>query len=100
MLERILALWRGKASLGQAFWSVTIVYGSLVNLIATGLMFAGLAAGLPSALAVAIHFLPLPYNVLALMSVWRSAGAYEGPPAYASMARLVAALWFALMIVL
>jgi hypothetical protein len=79
---------------------VTIVYGSLVNLIATGLMFAGLAAGLPSALAVAIHFLPLPYNVLALMSVWRSAGAYEGPPAYASMARLVAALWFALMIVL
>jgi hypothetical protein len=100
MLERILALWRGEAPLREAFWTVTILYGSLINLIATGLMFAGLAAGLPSALAVAIHFLPLPYNLLALTSVWRSAGFYEGPPAYGAMARIISALWFALMIVL
>ncbi len=79
MKARIKALWRGEVSLAQAFWTVTLLYGTLINLTATGLMFAALAAGLPSLIAVAMHLLPLPYNVLALMGVWHSANALRRP---------------------
>ena len=100
MKARIQALWRGETALAHAFWTVTILYGTLINLLATGLMFAALAAGLPSLLAVSLHFLPLPYNVMALLAVWRSARLYEGPRAHAAAAQLAAALWFVLMLLL
>jgi hypothetical protein len=100
MKASILALWHGEVSLSQAFWSVTLLYGTLINLIGTGLMFAALLTGLPSLIAIAMHLLPLPYNVLALVGVWRSASAYKGRPSHAAAAQTVAALWFILMLLL
>jgi hypothetical protein len=100
MKARILALWHGEVSLSEAFWTVTMLYGTLINLCGTGLMFATLLAGLPSLLAVAMHLLPLPYNILALMGVWRSANAYKGRPSHAAAAQTAAALWFILMLLL
>jgi hypothetical protein len=97
---RIKALWRGEVSLAQAFWTVTLLYGTLINLTATGLMFAALAAGLPSLIAVAMHLLPLPYNVLALMGVWHSANDYKGRPSHAAAAQIVTVLWFILMLLI
>lgn len=99
-MARIQALWHGETSLSHALWTVTLLYGTLINLSATGLMFAALAAGLPTFLALAIHFVPLPYNVLALMAVWRSANHYEGPRRHAAAAQLAAALWFVLVILI
>lgn len=100
MKARIKALWRGEVSLAQAFWTVTLLYGTLINLTATGLMFAALAAGLPSLIAVAMHLLPLPYNVLALMGVWHSANDYKGTPSHAAAAQIVTVLWFILMLLI
>ena len=100
MWARITALWKGEVSLPRAFWTVTLLYGTLINLIVTGIMFAALAAGLPPLLAIAAHLLPLPYNILALMAVWRSASLYRGVPIYAAAAQVASALWFALMFVL
>lgn len=100
MIARIKALWRGETSLSHALWTVTLLYGTLINLFATGLMFVALAAGLPSLLAIAFHFVPLPYNVLALMAVWRSASRYQGPRGHAATAQLAAALWFILVILI
>jgi hypothetical protein len=100
VIARIRALWHGETSLSHALWTVTLLYGTAINLAATGLMFAALAAGLPTLFAIAMHFLPLPYNVLALMAVWRSAGHYEGPRGHAAAAQLTAALWFVLVILI
>jgi hypothetical protein len=100
MKARILALWHGEVSLSEAFWTVTVLYGTLINLIGTGLMFAALLASLPSLIAVAMHLLPLPYNILALMAVWRSANSYKGQSSYAAAAQVAAVLWFILMLLL
>lgn len=100
MRARIVALWLGEVSLSQAFWTVTLLYGTLINVIGTGLMFAALLAGLPSLIAISMHLLPLPYNILALIGVWRSAKAYKGPPSHAAAAQTAAVLWFILMLLL
>lgn len=98
MRDRIIALWQGQIPLSEVFWTFTILFGTLINLVATGVMFAAIAAGVPAEAAILFHFLPLPYNILALIAVWRSARDYEGPTVWATAARLAAALWFAAMI--
>jgi hypothetical protein len=92
------ALWNGRLPLAQAFWEHAIVYAALINLVATYATFAALAAGLPGLLAVVIFLLPVPYIVVAVVGVWRSAAAYRGPQHWANLARLAAALWGGLMV--
>jgi hypothetical protein len=100
MRDHIIALWRGEVPLSEVFWTFTITVGTLINLLATGMMLAALAAGMPAAAAVLIHFLPLPYNVLALTAVWRSAQAYQGPKMWSHAAKLATAFWFAAMVLI
>ena len=81
------ALWKGQLPLVQAYWEFAVVYVILANLCATGAALAALALGLPAALGVVIFLLPVPYVVVAVVGVWRSADAYDGPPHWASLAR-------------
>ncbi len=94
------ALWKGQLPLVQAFWEYAVVYVALANLCATFAAFAVVAADLPVALAVAVFLLPVPYVIVAVVGVWRSAAAYAGPPHWASLARTAAILWGALMVVI
>jgi hypothetical protein len=48
-------------------------------------------------LAIAIFLLPVPYIVVAIVGVWRSADAYNGPPHWATLARIAAVGWGGLM---
>jgi hypothetical protein len=63
------ALWRGQLPLGRAFWTFAVVYVALANIGATGAAFALLAADMPTALAVVVFLLPLPYVVVAVVGV-------------------------------
>jgi hypothetical protein len=96
MKNHVIRLWRGEVGLARVFWDYAIIYGSLANLITTGGAFAALTADLPAWLAVAIFFLPLPYNVLIVVAVWRSAGRYAGPPMWARLARIAVIVWAAI----
>jgi len=89
----LLALWTGQIPLARVFWLHAILYGTLANLFSTILTFAALSAGAPAALGIAIHFLPLPYNIVASVGVWRSAGRYRGNPAWATLARIFVVVW-------
>jgi hypothetical protein len=91
------ALWKGQLSLARAFWEHAVFYVTLANLCATAAAFAAIAAGLPAALAVVIFLLPVPYIVVAVVGVWRSADAYTGPPHWATLARIAAVGWGGLM---
>jgi hypothetical protein len=90
---RLLSLWRGEIPLASAFWRYAIIYGTLANLFATLLTLALLSAGTPGAIATAVFLLPLPYNILAGVGVWRSAGLYTGNPLWARLGRLTVVLW-------
>ncbi len=77
MTSAIGDLWRGEMPLSQVFWSFTIVFGTLFNFLATGVGLVAMAGGMPAPAAVALHFLPLPYNFLVLVGVWRSAKSFR-----------------------
>ena len=49
----------------------------------------------PCWLIVTVHLSPLPYNLLALVAVWRSAANWRGAPRWATLARLVIVVWLA-----
>ena len=94
------AQWKGQLPLAQAYWEFAVVYVLLANLFATAAALGSLASGLPAALAVVIFLLPVPYILVAVVGVWRSADAYDGPPHWAMLARYSLALWGGLMAVI
>jgi hypothetical protein len=92
MKNHVLRLWRGEVAMARVFWEYAIAFGTLANLVTTMLALGTLMSGYP-VLAVAVFLLPLPYNVLIVVSVWRSAARYAGPPIWATLARVVAIVW-------
>ena len=70
-----------------------MVWGSALNLAATLLALALLAADLSAVLAVVLAVLPIPYNLVVLVAIWRSASAYEGPRLLADLARILSLIW-------
>jgi len=95
----VLQLWRGELALRRAFWDYAIIYGSLLNLVTTLAALAALGAGWPLAIAAIIFLSPLPYNLLAVLSVWRSAERYRGPRLWADLARIAVVIWAIVAIV-
>jgi hypothetical protein len=92
------ALWNGQLPLAQAFWEYAVIYALLLNICATVAAFAFVAADLPAALAIGFFLLPVPYVVVAVVGVWRSAAAYAGPQHWATLARAASVLWGAIMV--
>jgi hypothetical protein len=93
MIRQLGRLWRGEIPLGRAFWDYAIIYGSLANLATTAGAFAILAADGPPAAALAVFLLPIPYNMLAVVGVWRSADRYDGPSERARLAKVTVVAW-------
>jgi len=61
-----------------------------ITFAATAATMAVLAAGLPGSAAVAVHLVPLPYNIITAVGIWRSAGNHDGARFWADMARVAA----------
>ncbi|MDP9137730.1 MAG: hypothetical protein M3N38_06090 [Pseudomonadota bacterium] len=93
-------LWHGRLPLHVAFWRHAVGYGLALNLVTTGAMLILIVLDLPIALALLVHFLPVPYLVLAACGVWRSADRFHGAPATAQAAKLAVLAWCALLVVL
>lgn len=93
-------LWSGRLPLGRAFWEYAILYGTCANVGSTVAALAALASDLPGWLAVTVFLLPLPYLVVAVVGVSRSADRYRGPSGWARWAKVAVVVWAALMVVL
>lgn len=96
----VRALAVGEVPLPVAFWRYAVVYGLFVNGFASMAALIVLAAGGPSWLAAMLFVLPLPYNLLVALGVWRSAGRWPGPPPWAGLARLAVVVWTLALIAL
>lgn len=96
----MVALWKGQLPLGRAFWEFAIVYVALANLCATVAALGALAAGVPAFVAAGIFLLPVPYVIVAVVGVWRSADAYTGPQHWATLARYGAIAWGGVMVII
>lgn len=97
-VSELRRLWRGDLPLVQAFWGYAVAWGLLVNLLTSAAFVALVATGWPVAALVAGYALSVPYNIVALVGVWRSAARHDGDPAHAEMARVATALLMAVLI--
>jgi hypothetical protein len=88
-MRKLRALWAGELPLGEAFWTWAIGIGLLVNLSTTALFLTLVTIDGPWPALLAAHFLSVPYNVVALVGVWRSAARYQGRAGVADLARIV-----------
>ena len=86
-------LWRGEMPLPIAFWQYAIAYGFLINVLATGGMLTAHVLGAPIFVSVTVFFLPVPYLVFVVISVWRSAERYHGDQRWADLARTGVIIW-------
>jgi hypothetical protein len=55
--------WRGRAPLRRLFWGDMLGMGTLINLLATFVALMMAAQGAKGAVAVAVHFAPMPWNL-------------------------------------
>lgn len=86
-MKKLRSLWLGELPLSEAFWTWAISAGLLVNVTTSALFLAMIAADHLWAALLFGYALSLPYNVLAVVGVWRSAARYEGPVSHADLAR-------------
>ncbi len=88
-MKKLRALWSGDLPLGEAFWTWVVTIGVPLNLTTSLAFLLLISADMPWAALLAGYVLSVPYNVLVLVGVWRSAGRYEGEqPRNADLARL------------
>ncbi len=86
-IKLVKCLWAGELPLRQAFWQYAVGYGLVINLV-TSLAFLALLTNDANVALVALAFaLPIPYNFVMAVAVWRSADRYSGPKTWADLAR-------------
>jgi hypothetical protein len=96
-IRTIAEFFRGGLPLARAFWLWGILGGGIVSLFATLLALTLIAAGAPAWLAALVFAAHIPWNVVLLVGVWRSAGRPGVSAAAASLARLVIVAWLVVL---
>jgi hypothetical protein len=96
-MTRLRALWHGDLPLGEAFWAYAVGIGLALNLITTLLFLVLLSWDRPLAALFVGHALAVPYNLVALVGVWRSAARYGGWRVCADLARIVSLVGMVLL---
>jgi hypothetical protein len=87
-VRALTQLWRGDLPLAEAFWHWAVLGGLLVN-VSTTIGFLWLVmAGHSLAAFVVGYAMSLPYNLVATVGVWRSAGRPGADPRWAGAARV------------
>jgi hypothetical protein len=99
-VRTVVEFWRGDLPLGRAFWLWGILGGGLVNLLATMFALALVVAGAPTWVIVLVFVAHLPWNLVLLVGVWRSAGRPEVGRDMAYLARLAIIGWVVALFVL
>ena len=96
-MAKLRALWFGDLPLGDAFWTYAVTVGLAINLLTTLLFLVLISWDRPIAALVVGYAFSVPYNVVALVGVWRSAARYDGERIHADLARIVAPVWLVLL---
>ena len=86
-MRDLVPLWRGDLPLGAAFWTWAVCWGIAINTV-TKLGFLVLLTQDHVMPAMLVNYgLSLPFNIVALVGVWRSAARHPGSPLHADLAR-------------
>lgn len=97
MTDTVKSLWVGDVPLPVAFWQYAVFYGLLANIVASFAFVMLAAIGTSPWLFIPVFLLPVPYNLLMIVAVWRSAARYQGPQKWADLARIATLLGMLLL---
>ena len=92
-IKLVKCLWAGELPLSQDFWQYAVGYGLLINLVTSLALLALLTNDTNIALVALAFALPIPYNFVMVVAVWRSADRYSGPKTWADLARIGTVIW-------
>ena len=92
-MRTVVALWHGRLPLGRAFWAWGILGGAAVGLGSTLLAVILLTVDAPAWLAALAFAAHLPWNLVLLVGVWRSAAQPGVASGTANLARLAMLAW-------
>ena len=92
-MRTVVEFWRGGLPLGRAFWLWGVLGRGLVELLATAFALALVVAGAPSWVIVLVFIAHVPWSLVLLVGVWRSAGRTEVGRDTAHLARLAILGW-------
>lgn len=87
ILNDVKRLWRGEIGLWSAFWGWLILGGILVNGMTTALNLVLVTRDLPVTGLVVGYAISVPYNLLAMIGVWRASEVFNGDPGVAKGVR-------------
>lgn len=85
--------WNGELPLARAFWRWGILGGAVVGLFSSALALTLVAADAPGWLALLVFAAHIPWNLVLLVGVWRSAERPEVGRDTANLARLAILAW-------
>ena len=68
-------------------------YGLLINVVTSLAFLALLVTDANIALLAVAFAVPIPYNFVMVVAVWRSADRYSGPKTWADLARMGIVIW-------
>ncbi|TIR17185.1 MAG: hypothetical protein E5X34_24525 [Mesorhizobium sp.] len=91
MTDFFRARWRGEAPLDRLFWRDMLLVATILSIASSALALILLGLKLPLWLVLAVHFLPVTYNIFLTVAVWRTAEKSGGLKAQLMM--LGSALW-------
>lgn len=80
-------LWRGDLQLGDAFWKWAVLGALLIYVTTTILFLILISADHPWPALIVGYAFSIPYNIVALVGVWRSAARHNGLALHADLAR-------------
>ena len=83
--------WMGETPLDRLFWRDMLLVGTAISVASSALALVLLGLKLPLWLVLAVHFLPVPYNIFLTIAVWRTAEKTGGLKAQLMM--LGSAFW-------
>ena len=93
----IRSLWAGELPLGEAFWWYAVGYGLVLNLVTSLLFLLLITRDAGVAPLIFVFLLPIPYNLMVVVGVWRSANRYAGPRKWADLARAGTLVWMVVL---
>lgn len=98
MLAAVRRHLAGEVPLKVAFLYDMLIIGTLVNVTAGLCALAAVPLGLPGWVAIAIFLLPQPYNLMLLVSVWRSANREKSR--WGDVAQIAAVIWLPAVLII
>ena len=96
-MKNLNRLWHGELALQNAFWNWTIFGGLTINVVSSGLFLFLIMADRPILALIVGYAFSVPYNVIVLVGVWRSAERFAGERRLAYHARIVTVIGMVLL---